>query len=184
MPVHRIARRANADVAKAGFSAQTSGIATTATALATRNVNGGDIVQVSHDGSTVMDLVDGKWSTKTIVDGSATSLADIACAASAMSGGFLHYMVEASDGTDFQAMTGLVQYAMVDKAGTKTLTITNLTTVDAKAVSSGTLTLAWTFVTGTGKGTIKLQPTGSLTETTPYRVTFLVVPIRGAVTLL
>lgn len=120
---------------------------------------------------------------KTIVDASATSLFDVAIANNTMVGGVIEYLVEASDGTDFQALTGIVTYAAVSKVATKTLTITEVAGNQAKAVSSGTLTLAWTFVTGTGKGTVKLQPTGSLTETT-YRVTYTVKPIKGSVTIL
>lgn len=120
---------------------------------------------------------------KTIVDGSATSLADVACAAGATVGGTLTYNVISSDGTDFQSLTGLVTYSAVNKAGTLTLTITEVAGNQAKAVSAGTLTLAWTFVTGASKGTIKLQPTGSLTETT-YTVTYTILPLSGAVTIL
>src|SRR5262249_36119056 len=98
-------------------------------------------------------------------------------------GGFLNYLVQGFDGTDLQALSGVVTYAAVNKAGTLTLTITEVTANQAKAVSSGTLTLAWTFGTGTNKGTIKLQPTGSLTETV-YTVTYTVYPIVGAVTIL
>lgn len=120
---------------------------------------------------------------KTIVDGSATSLFEVALANSTGAGGMAFYLVQASDGTDFQAMSGMVSYAVVDKAGTKTLVITDVTANNAKAVSAGTLTLAWTFVTGTGKATVKLQPTGSLTETS-YTVSYTVFPIVGAVTIL
>lgn len=121
---------------------------------------------------------------KTIVDGSATSLADIACASGTRSGGFLWYNVEASDGTEHQSLVGLVTYACVNKAGTLTLTITEASGNQAKAVTgASTLTLAWTFVTGTNKGTIKLQPTGSLTETT-YQVWYTICPMLGAATIL
>lgn len=120
---------------------------------------------------------------KTIVDGSATSLFEVACAAGAGAGGAIRYSVFASDGTDHQSLTGIVTYAMVNKAATNTLTITEAAGNQAKAVSSGTLTLAWTFVTGTNKGTVKLQPTGSLTETL-YTIVYTVEPLRGAVTIL
>jgi hypothetical protein len=120
---------------------------------------------------------------KTIVDGSATSLFDVACTAATKCGGVIHFLVFASDATDHQAIAGIATYAMVNKAGTNTLTVTYATANEAKAVSSGTLTLAWTFVTGTNKGTVKLQPTGSLTETT-YTVSYTVYPIAGAVTIL
>jgi len=120
----------------------------------------------------------------TIVDGSATSLADIAVPASAMVGGIIHYLVRATDGTDFQALAGMVTYSCVNKAATITGTITEVAGNQAKTVSSGTLTLAWTIVAGTNKMTIKLQPTGSLTETTPYDVTFTITPLLGAATIL
>lgn len=120
--------------------------------------------------------------TKTIVDGSATALFDVALPNNSFCGGSILATIYASDATDFQAMQVTVNYASVDKAGTKTLTITDLSTTDAKAVSSGTLTLAWTIVTGTGKCTVKLQPTGSLTETT-FSVSFVAIPVVGAVTL-
>lgn len=121
--------------------------------------------------------------TKAVPDGAATALIDIACAAGAMIGGIILFTVEASDGTDHQALSGVVSYSAVNKAGTHTCTVTQLSTVEAKAVSSGTLTLAWTHVTGTNKTTVKLQPTGSLTETVE-RITYTVLPIIGAVTIL
>lgn len=120
----------------------------------------------------------------TIVDGSATPLADIACVASAMVGGVIHYLVRATDGTDYQALAGMVTYSCVNKAATITGTITELATTQAKTVSSGTLTLSWTIVAGTNKMTIKLTPTGSLTETAPYDVTFTITPFIGAATIL
>lgn len=121
---------------------------------------------------------------KTIVDGSATSLFEVAIASGAMNGGVLFYTVEASDGTDFQALTGMVTFSGVNKAGT--VTSTNATEVSAnqnKSVSSGTLTLAWTSTAGTLKYTVKVQPTGSLTETI-YRITYTVMPMIGAITIL
>lgn len=140
------------------------------------------ILRAKVAGASVQRFV-GNGAAKTIVDGSATALFDVACAAGEMSGGTIHFLVRASDGTDHQALSGIATYACVNKAATLTLTVTYVAANEAKAVSSGTLTLAWTFVTGTGKGTIKLQPTGSLTETT-YTVEYNVYPIRGAVTIL
>lgn len=120
--------------------------------------------------------------SKTIVDASATSLFNVDCQPGFTCGGSILYTVLASDGTDFQTMSGLVTYAAVNKATVLTLTITNATGNDAKAVSAGTLTLAWTFVTGTGLGTVKLQPTGSLVETV-YTVKYTVFPVTGTVTI-
>lgn len=120
---------------------------------------------------------------KTIVDGSATTLFTVPIAVSSAVGGVIHFQVYASDGTDFQLITGIATYSSVNKAGTLTSTITYATANEAKAVSSGTLTLAFTMAEDTANVvSIKLQPTGSLTETT-YNVTYTVFPIRGDVTI-
>lgn len=119
----------------------------------------------------------------TIVDGSATSLFTALLPANGRIGGAFFYTIEASDGTDYQAMTGMVTYAGVSKATVQTLTITSAAANDAKAVSSGTLTVSFTIVAGTGLATIKLTPTGSLTETL-YTVTLTVMPTVGVVTML
>ena len=120
---------------------------------------------------------------KTIVDGSATGLFTVPIAASSAIGGIVHFQVYAADATDFQCLTGQVAYSSVNKAGTLTNAITNLTTVDAKAVSTGTITLSFTMAEDADNVvTIKVQPTGSLTETT-YNITYNVFPLRGEVTI-
>lgn len=119
----------------------------------------------------------------TIVDGSATSLFTVALPSNGRAGGAFFYTIEASDGTDYQSMTGMVTYAAVSKAAVQTLTITSAAANDAKALSSGTLTVAFTFVAGTGLGTVKVQPTGSLTETL-YQITLTIMPTVGVVTTL
>jgi len=120
---------------------------------------------------------------KTIVDGAATTLFTVPIATSTVVGGTIQFMVHVSDGTDFQALSGYVSYSSVNKAGTLTNAITQLATTEAKAVSGGTLTLAWTMAEDTADVvSIKLQPTGSLTETT-FTVTYTVQPLRGTVTI-
>lgn len=121
--------------------------------------------------------------TKTIANASATALFDVACLASGMSGGMIFYTVEATDGTDYQSFTSMVSYSVVNKAATLTLTITEVAGNQAKALSTGTETMAWTFVTGTLKGTVKVQPTTSLTITA-HRITYTVLPLIGAITIL
>lgn len=120
---------------------------------------------------------------KTIVDGSATALFEVAIASGDYATGAAFYAVFATDGTDVQAMSGLITYAGVNKAGTITRAIGYATGNDAKAVSAGTLTLAWSGTDDTGKMTVKLTPTGSLTETT-YTVVYSVFPTKGTVTIL
>lgn len=120
---------------------------------------------------------------KTIVDGSATSLFEVPITAGQIASGIIHFSVVASDATDFQVISGIATYGAVNKAGTITRTVTYATANEAKAVSAGTITLSFTATDDTNKVTIKLQPTGSLTETT-YNVMYNVFPFRGTVTIL
>lgn len=119
---------------------------------------------------------------KTIANGSATALFNVTRANNVAASGVIFYQVVASDGTDFQTISGMVTYSHVDKAGTGTFTITEVAGNQAKAVSTGTYTLSWTYVTGTGIGIVKLTPTTSLTATT-HTVTYTVLPISGAVAI-
>lgn len=146
------------------------------------NTLNGPLVSSLSDTAAVQRWVPNP-TAKTIVDGSATSLFEVAVAAGARIGGTVHFLVFASDGTDHQAISGLATYSAVNKGGTCTKTVTYATANEAKAVSSGTLTLAFTITDDTNKVTVKLQPTGSLTETT-YTVVYTVVPLRGTVTIL
>jgi hypothetical protein len=121
---------------------------------------------------------------KTIVDGSATAMFEVAVAAGGIIGGIVIWLVSASNGTDHQAISGFTTYSAVNKAGTTTADITYDTANESKAVSSGTITLAFTITDDTNKVTFKVQPTGSLTETTPYNIKYTVIPIAGVVTIL
>lgn len=122
---------------------------------------------------------------KTIADGAATSLFSVAVAAGTMIGGAGFFLVRASDGTDFQADAGMFTYSAEAKVGVVVGAITYVAANEAKSVSTGTLTLAFTAdVSVANVVTYKLQPTGSLTETTPYTVEYTLFPIRGTVTIL
>lgn len=121
---------------------------------------------------------------KTIVDGAATSLFSVALTAGQMIGGVMHFLVRASDGTDHQVIAGIATYSAENKAGTIVGVMTYDSANEAKSVSAGTLTLAFTDTDDTNVATFKLQPTGSLTETTPYTIEYTVFPIRGVVTIL
>lgn len=147
--------------------------------------NGTAICTPIHDngvGAQVARMPIYNPTSKAIVNASATALFDVARAANIAAAGLIYYQVTCTDGTDFQSMSGVVAYAHVDKAGVGTFTITEATGNQGKAVSSGTITLAWTYVTGTAKGTVKLQPTTSLTATV-FTVIYTVLPMSGAVTI-
>ena len=123
---------------------------------------------------------------KTIVDGAATGLFSVAVPAGpAAVGGTGLFLVRASDGTEMQAISGIFTYSSETKATVTVATITYVAANEAKVVSSGTLTLAFTAdVSVANVVTYKLQPTGSLTETTPYTIEYTLFPIRGVVTIL
>ena len=122
---------------------------------------------------------------KTIADGSATALFSVAVPAGNMVGGMGVFLVRASDGTDFQTIAGIFTYSAEGKATVVVGAITYVAANEAKSVSAGTLTLAFTAdVSVANVVTYKLQPTGSLTETTPYTVEYTLFPIRGVVTIL
>ncbi len=109
---------------------------------------------------------------KTLTD-TAVSLFEIALPAAGMSGGTINYTIEASDGTDHQALSNVCSFSVVNKAGTYTKAVTCDAANVASAVSSGTLTATLAFLDGTNKVTMQITPAGSLTETT-YRVSYVV----------
>ena len=122
---------------------------------------------------------------KTILDASATALFSVAVPAGNMVGGMGVFLVRASDGTDFQADAGIFTYSAEGKATVVVGAITYVAANEAKSVSAGTLTLAFTAdVSVANVVTYKVQPTGSLTETTPYTIEYTLFPIRGVVTIL
>lgn len=110
---------------------------------------------------------------RTLTD-AATNLFDVTLNSGEMAGGAVHWTIIASDGTNHQAYSGITTYAVVNKAGTYTSQITHDANNDAKAVSSGTLTATWAVLNGTNKVTIRVTPTGSLTETT-YQIIYTIL---------
>lgn len=155
----------------------------------TLKYNGNDAVQFLG-GATLFDTANNPKvltnpTAKTIVDGSATALFSVAVAAGTMIGGMGNFLVRASDGTDFQADAGIFTYSAEAKLTVVVGAITYVAANEAKSVSAGTLTLAFTAdVSVANVVTYKVQPTGSLTETTPYTIEYTLFPIRGTVTIL
>lgn len=85
-------------------------------------------------------------------------------------GGSVSFLVRANvfatDGTDMQSFTEMIQVSAVNKAGTVTATATNLATTGAKAVSAGTITTSYALTTvGTGTEKLQVTVTTSLTPT-------------------
>lgn len=109
---------------------------------------------------------------KTLTD-AATSLFEVTLPAGGMCGGAIDWTIEASDGTDMQAYSGITTFSAVNKAGAYTTAINQVATADSKSVSGGTLLATWGIATGTNKITVQLTPAGLLTETI-YRVSYIV----------
>jgi hypothetical protein len=121
---------------------------------------------------------------KTIVDGAATGLFSVPVPAAGVIGGVIEFLIKASDGTDHQTIAGIATYSAEAKLTVVVGAITYVAANEAKSVSAGTLTLSFTAdVSVANVVTYKLQPTGSLTETT-YNITYTIRPIAGVVTIL
>lgn len=143
------------------------------------------LVQVTSTDSNGQVRTINNPTAKTIVDGSATALFSVACPALSGIGGVGFFLVRASDGTEFQADAGFFSYSAEAKTTVVVGAITYVAANEAKSVSSGTLTLAFTAdVSVANVVTYKVQPTGSLTETAPYTIEYTLHPIRGVVTIL
>lgn len=96
-----------------------------------------------------------------LTSGTPATLSTLSLASGSNGGGVIHATILCTDGTDFQAFTQTVEFAMVNKAGTFTTNISADT--GSKAVSAGTLTTSWTV---TAAGAIQVSATTSLTATT------------------
>jgi hypothetical protein len=99
-----------------------------------------------------------------LTNNSAVNLFDVSLPVLSGCGGSINYSVEINDGTDIQQHSGHCTYAAVNKGGVYTSQIQDqLSTSDAKAVSTGTLTDTWAIVNGTNKITITVNFNSSLT---------------------
>lgn len=107
---------------------------------------------------------------KTLTESSATTIVEVPVAASAGTGGRITYEVFAADATDQQSRAGSITFAVVNKAGTETCTLSGASEAadgSVIAASVGTLTYAITCSTApTNAVDIQLNAVSSLTQTT------------------
>lgn len=99
----------------------------------------------------------------------ASTIATVTNASNSMAGGILSYSIEASDGTDFQVISGQIAFSLVNKATVVTSNILNLGG-EASAVSTGTLVAVFSF----SGASLQVTPTTSLTPTT-LRITYSIM---------
>jgi hypothetical protein len=77
--------------------------------------------------------------------------------------GSYDYYFQASDGIDFQALSGSIRYSVTNKSGIITPSI--FVEIPAQTETSGTLTYAWKIVPGINDFSIQIKFSSSLTPT-------------------
>lgn len=112
---------------------------------------------------------------KTLTESSATAFVQISVPSGGVVGGEIEYTIEANDATDYQNRTGIIPFAMVNKAGTETATLGTVgAATEVVAVSAGTLTNTLAADTSpTNAVNITANAVSSLTQTT-LRITYTV----------
>jgi len=117
-----------------------------------------------------------------ITGGAATTFGTLALTTSGTtSGGEVMYTIEANDGTDYQSLTGVLKYDVVNKAGTLTVTYSDVQN-GAGACSAGTLTATVTAVVSGTSIQFQANAVSSLSETV-LRVSFQVINNFGVATI-
>ncbi len=114
-------------------------------------------------------------SPKSIANNTATTIFSLTNANSGMVAGLIDYVIEVTDGTDYQVEAGTIEYGVLNKAGAFTQAgvngVTILGTALNKSTSISTLTVTWT-ATGANPTLVQLNANSSLTPSTGYpRVT-------------
>lgn len=107
----------------------------------------------------------GDTSPVNLTEGSATVFIRISTTSNSASGGTIHYVVRANDASDYQAITGRLNFAVVNKAGTLTVDTDDLAGA-SNAVSAGTLSCTFdSNAPGSGNLDLRATCTSSLTQT-------------------
>ena len=107
---------------------------------------------------------------KALTDAAATDVVSLTVANGTTSGGIIHYTIDATDGTDYQAETGQVVWTAVNKAGTVTAAVTEVNS--QQSLSAGTLTTAWA-ISAANPALISVNANTSLAPSAGYpRITF------------
>lgn len=152
-------------------SEKTGGMLTLAGGASTGSARGGDVLlktsTIGAAASTLNGFTTRNYYSampKDLTEGAATVFASIAVAAGQYSGGKLIATVFASDGTDHQSITSELKFDAVNKAGTVTVTLTQVDSTTA--ASSGTLSVTYTAVANGNSYDLKANATSSLTQTT------------------
>ncbi|GIU70143.1 MAG: hypothetical protein KatS3mg002_1379 [Candidatus Woesearchaeota archaeon] len=141
--------------------------------------NGGDVkIRTSVPGSSgsTLQLLGDRLNIKgkyiNLINSTPTTISTVNIPEGTVAGGSVNYTIEATDATDFQALTGSVIWSAVNKAGALTIAFDD-DQQTSPAVTIGTLSSIATVVDGGGGNLeIKLTVISSLTGAT-IRVSFL-----------
>jgi hypothetical protein len=105
--------------------------------------------------------------TKALTESAATSAFSVTVASGAGTGGTVTFTAFASDATDQQTLTGVLQFSMVNKAGAETCTTPTLVGTALNSSPVGTLTCTYTGADGgTNACFVQFNCVSSLTQTT------------------
>jgi hypothetical protein len=135
---------------------------------ATRTAWAGIATNVSGSTTLIDRFITGPKTT--LVDATATSLFEIALPTLTGASGVIEVTIFATNGTDVQTRSQIIRYSAVNKAAAYQSEIVIVS--EAASVSTGTLTAAWTIVTGTNKITVKVNADTSLASTTDFYATY------------
>lgn len=98
-----------------------------------------------------------------ITEDTDTALFDISLSAGTTCGGQIFWETSNTDGTELQAYSGITSFAVANKGGTYTTTLTQNPLNDAKALTSGTIQTTWSITNGSNKITINVNNNSSFT---------------------
>jgi len=104
--------------------------------------------------------------TKALTETTATGFVTLTTATADRIGGYIRYVIEATDATDHQARSGILKFAIVDKAGTAVCTL-SADAAEAYVETAGASTLTNTFDASVSGHvtTIRANATSSLAQT-------------------
>jgi hypothetical protein len=138
------------------------------------------VATVSKASALVDRLIVG--AKKTLTDNTTTSIFEIAVPTLKGASGMIEATIFVATASEVQVRSTVVRYSAVNKAGTYTTEIVEVSS--ALSASTGTLDDTWTILNGTDKVTIQLNANSSLTPTEMYVTFTLKNNSEQAITLL
>jgi hypothetical protein len=105
-----------------------------------------------------------------LTNNTTTGIFEINMPAGSMAGGFIDYHVCITDGTDYTVESGIMNFAVVNKAGTYTAVLTKANVTSVESAAAPTLSIVFSKTDGTNKVTINVN--SNTTGITPTSTKF------------